>query len=838
MPKSSTERKIERIFPPLAAAQCDPQVVAIFEQIAARVRMGDVVRAMVHVPPGRGKSRVSQAMPPPGVALFLVQDHALGDEVISPDLRWRGRHFEVDGVPMCLVADEATAAARSGVNVEEAICPQCPFRDECGYMQQARERDEIAARGFGTIVATHDALEIGLKIRFDTVILDEAPRQGFVSVEAFTVEDLAFPDDPAIHAALTAITGNLLDLTRVSIDLVRSALKAIDDGPARRGKPLSQQLWGATGGAEGGHREGLSGRLRRVLDREGPRSGRRFRPLLEALLIDLECGHPTGVWFSGGKLRVSRVREPFWDDKTNFLYLDATLDPVIAERVFGPMEYIAHEVPLNAVLIQMTGATGSKQSITGDRGKARRDDLLALHEVVSKLWPTLTVIHKDAREALGKGSDPNWAHWGAVTGRNDWRDCTAVIIASRPMASTLDIEAEARGFAAGGPFDALEHNSHRDDRRERISVTAKDGTTHSIFVDDHPDPWGKRVVRRYLQDMVLQAIARIRPYNDTTKVVILACDVPPPVQPDLLLPFTEVANAIRPGGPVRSFAERFGLLPLGRYELIKHGIADWAARGVAGLADAVTGLMLRRSALALWLLGGSSTGNTFRRDRYKYLTADPPISVTGQFLTVLQDAQAKERLVLDLGGDHAALGYAHPLAGAELAAQHQLNAGGIVYTSSAHASLAYPDLYPSKMAAQRAGVAEIEQPPGTVAISYSVPRCAGRFIAYARPGAELSPSIKAKDVHTNAERRSVEPDVVADIAAAATEDPAVAMEGPTGPIVSLHRLMREWSARKRFRDGIDPKATRFRSAPRRDQSQSGTSPRAGPVSQRDRSAIP
>lgn len=94
---------------------------------------------------------------------------------------------------MCRVHERASALAKNGLSVRNALCKRCPFSEECGYQRQERELSDLAASEEGAVLfATHDYAFVPLpaRIKPDLIVFDERPRDFGVETDALSISDL------------------------------------------------------------------------------------------------------------------------------------------------------------------------------------------------------------------------------------------------------------------------------------------------------------------------------------------------------------------------------------------------------------------------------------------------------------------------------------------------------------------------------------------------------------------------------------------------------------------------------------------------------------------------
>ena len=134
-----------------------------------------------------------------------------------------------------------------------------------------------------------------------------------------------------------------------------------------------------------------------------------------------------------------------------------------------------------------------------------------------------------------------WAHHGAVTGRDDWRDVRAVIVVGRSLPPPAAIEAQAEALT-GAPIARLPRGAWYplvDATRELA-----DGSLVAAEAVRHPDPVAEAFRWRACEGELVQIIERARGVNrqsDAERVdVMVLTDVPLPMPVEAMVGAADV----------------------------------------------------------------------------------------------------------------------------------------------------------------------------------------------------------------------------------------------------------------------------------------------------------
>lgn len=559
----------------------------------------------------------------------LVEEiHARSDER-SPtvlQLKGRGASEGPEGMTMCLVPKPAAALGKLGLSVPKTLCVRCPFKDSCGYLAQEARLRRLASEPQGVvIVAPLDYAFIPLPgdVKPDLVVFDEAARNLGHITAALTFDALGAPltyDGPArrkgaeaeaqeaadAYAAMLADVRPLRVMMRdawqetpeaplrtlrargLTAEWVERALAALHDFEDRTiGERLGRELDAYNFAALNGRGLNLEKRLLGAIESHHDKGLRAFRRICEALLLELAHGRDEAVAI----LRADNVdppspdspprqgivahllQAPYFGAELPFLHLDGTGDHRMAEQLFGPLRLEWHPVERPAHVVQVTGRSFSRQSITGldSRGEAlpwqQKEDAQLRADLVAYCHgqpDALVVANKGVIEVLkSAGLRNKAAHFNDLRGRNAWEDLPAVIVIGREQPSPAAVEAIARAYAAraGDVFRGLDKGERW--LSETRGLRMRDGTARALEVETHPDPWAARVLAQIREGEALQALDRVRPHfkPEPVRVHLLS-----PIVLDVTVDRVEAWTSAKQGGSKVERALARGVLPLSERE--------------------------------------------------------------------------------------------------------------------------------------------------------------------------------------------------------------------------------------------------------------------------------
>lgn len=538
---------------------------------------------------------------------------------------------------MCLIPEAAEALAKAGHNVRGTLCNQCPFSDQCGYLEQEAELIRLAADPQGVaIFAPHNYAFLPLPrgVAPDLIAFDEGPKGHGVEHFKITLDalgkSLTFEGAAKVKSRITE-AADRADALEDELALIRPARIALRDAwqadpsgasvyatligngwTAERFRKAASALYqfeesGIKREIETarivaqGDGQAFGAKVEKIIEGKEEKIIRKLGRLFQTVAYELKTGQaePVAITFEDGRgkradaLGLSYVKPPYFKETTPFLHLDGTGDHALAEAIFGPLHLERHRVERNARVIQVQKSF-SNQSITGrDKGgnliggnvswqaPALRRDLIAFcHShpralVVGNLGVITTL--KD------EGLQSQTAHFGALRGRNDWEDLDTVILIGREQPSPQAVELIARAFAsqAGEPFQSIGANgSFPNYPTEPRPLRMRQGSPVVVKAAHHPDRWADRILSQIRDAEALQAIDRVRPIfkPDPVTVYVLA-----ELCLDLTVDETCTWAELKAGGDriARTVAQA-GFLPLSPREAERLFPVIWKDKRTAG----------------------------------------------------------------------------------------------------------------------------------------------------------------------------------------------------------------------------------------------------------------
>ena len=495
-----------------------------------------------------------------------------------------------DDEAMCPRHPVVNRAAAMGVNVQEAICDNgCSLRCSCSFQRQAAalRNDPV-----GLFLMANDYLWLPCPAPHpDLVVVDE-------SVVDKAREIISF--DPSRIVADELWAGGDLDEAMQRRRLALLVRAAVVEHPGRELAFLREH-----GAAVEAVRDALKHLAKReeaqpVLD--GRMSDKTIADILDAIeareilkiqrlfrQIGRELGLPrarlNSAWFDpaarvmvGGEIEraprvfVSALRRPRLTKEIPVLALDGTGSLALNQQIFG--EHMTGErfaVPRDAEVIQVSGKTFSRQSLTGTDRRGTPISPKRIHEAARlraqvldllRLLPgqVLWTTYKQVEDILRPDLPPHvqTAHFGALRGLNSYEHCETAVLLGREQPSAQAIEALTRPFCAtdSEPFIPIgEYVLQSRGRRMR------NAGPNIAPVQVHPDPRCQAMLEQVREAEIVQAIDRVRPVHNRRRIIVLT-NLALDITVDRAVPWTE----LRPDKFASAFA-RHGVLPLSAADL-------------------------------------------------------------------------------------------------------------------------------------------------------------------------------------------------------------------------------------------------------------------------------
>lgn len=517
----------------------------------------------------------------------------------------RGRSQPVPGRPagsderMCAKHEIAEGVATLGFNVTETLCSgpgvdgkrvECPFKDACPYFRQLSE----SRKGPGLLIGAHQYLPLKMELLkegdLDLVVIDESFWQSLVRDARVVIDRFRTwrgvgakgygpKKDEARKAADARRQEDEADFTFICDKTVAVLDRAIAE---RREPTLAEfRAAGITSGdcgfaagieyshlgrpelfpdmAEADQREALA----RAANREAFAFAR-FWKLLGGELATARDGELHSLETKIGALNMrsgdlENVYALHYTAEPRFqgvplLMIDADADDVILSRFYPGVrvERIAAEWQ-NVRIVQCSDRTGSKSAFANPANRERAwnvalDQADRLAETVARdsTRRPLVIAQKSVREAWE--ADPattarpfNVAHFGALRGRDGWKNTAGAVIVGRIEPSPAEIERLARSvfYRDETPLAFLlpDATGRVQLPKRPVALRSRAGQSETVAVSYHPDDRADRLLRQVREAELSQALARVRPVHrgaDNPCEIIVLTNIPLAIEPDAL----------------------------------------------------------------------------------------------------------------------------------------------------------------------------------------------------------------------------------------------------------------------------------------------------------------
>jgi putative DNA primase/helicase len=500
--------------------------------------------------------------------IYLARTVALADELaqrVGPAVSvrvWRGRDQENPDRPgqkMCREPDLVREARSLYADPNEVVCPICPHRETCAYLEQ---KAATAGIWFGASSLLWHEIPAVMKDAALLVIDESFALDGLKGIDGtkilIGVQDLErAPSHPSSVSRTADILAELMPrrrkllaafeahpLGRIERDrLIDAGLTAADCADARKAEwgakilirkqmtfeELREALALARGNREVARRAMLWETLRELLDDgNAARSGR-------AELIE-EIDKETGIAYRAIRLYgVSPIAKGWAELPT--LHLDATANITLLRARVPHAELVADIVadePHTHVIQYPTHAFG-KRALTNNPKLLAEVWHSAISHAQSIGGKWLIVIQQAAEQIIrewetrGESIPPfvEIAHHNALAGIDRYRDVRGIIVIGRTVPPPSDVELIA-GILTGYAVPACGNWYPA----EMVTLKALDDSVVTVEHDIHPDPLADAVLRQICDDELMQIIGRGRGPNRTASdplEIVIYGSVPVPV---------------------------------------------------------------------------------------------------------------------------------------------------------------------------------------------------------------------------------------------------------------------------------------------------------------------
>lgn len=570
-PRGTITPEPEYDAPTLSVEDGRAKLAAILHTFCEQVQVwhqggGDRLPALgIRATVGLGKSRVARdnlmslaadlrAQSLPHRVLVFTASHALAEETAAS---WRAvganvavmrgyeRNDPFSGEPMCRDLDAVRAALASAQKVRESACSgangaKCRFFDDC--LKQQNLRDVAAAE---VVVAPYDALFSGLAFERDDVALlmvDEGCwARALEQMSGVFIEEI--PDELIAGMGGDQIgrgpVGAMADLMAFR-GKVTAALVANGPGPVSR---LVLQKAGLT---VDDCQQAVQLERWRLQDPQlhpgMPAAGRgtafriatgNARVLLLAALWQSLANLIAGNSEASGQLR---IKEPDASGRHEValrrvrglhdslrgkpvLHLDATMRPVLVQRILPNLETALIDVAAPHMQVRMVSGSFGKSMLCPASGlvpeeAARRAN--RLQECVDYVrWHArrvcpgrvLVVTYKSTEAAFTDIPNVEVAHFNAIAGLDCYNDVALLISIGRPLPPSQELEA-----LTGAYFDHVPQGRYR---RDVAAIRMRSGLARGLNILRHEDEWAENLRAAICDDELIQVVGRGRGVNRT-----------------------------------------------------------------------------------------------------------------------------------------------------------------------------------------------------------------------------------------------------------------------------------------------------------------------------------
>ena len=498
---------------------------------------------------------------------------------------------EAPGEKMCRNPEARRAAEIRRLDQTKLICPVCPMRNGCAYRAQAARRADIW-------LVPHHLLFVRKPSPIGDLawlIIDENPvaaaligvgdphapntedRTLFLTIDTLRRADRVkgnAVDTERLHAARAQLIGALEaspNARMMRAALIESGLTA-DTCEQAIGLEYATKILPAT--HDGMALEDRLAELHEAdancdLDRRVT-LWREAAALLRGKHETAACAEIVTLHEAEGMVRAVRSKGrrmigPGWRVRTTII--DATLQPDLLRQIWpnvvvhdlgaldAPHRHVAQVVD-RAFSLAMLDAGDPR--IDAKERKRREANLGRLHVTLARLirkWsyhsvgPSQRILIVAQKRIVGQLQalgpllgNIEWAHHGAVTGRDDWRDVRAVIVVGRSLPPPSAVEAQAEALT-GAPIARLPHGAWYpliDATRELA-----DGTLVACETVHHPDRIAEAFRWRACEGELVHIIERARGVNrqiDAERVdVVVLTDAPLQMPVEMMISTDDIA---------------------------------------------------------------------------------------------------------------------------------------------------------------------------------------------------------------------------------------------------------------------------------------------------------
>jgi hypothetical protein len=525
-----------------------------------------------------------------------VPDHRLADEwaarlrSIAPHLSVqviRGRDYEDRLGPMCARADLAREIAKAGFSVTNRLCRvehEDGTEQRCSHYESCltnRYLSQFANGAPAVRIMPHEYLRLPRPTgqpKPDFIIIDERFWPVAVAERSFGVDRLLSHRRMDWFGRVNAAEiADLLVAAKVVHDALQEGAPLL--GRLRHSNIGATELRAAARAEFGGaddlavspamSDDDLRATLQGYRRSDATKLYRMWKCLEKE--IDTGRGHSHSVELRRNVPTVMGLQDVVYVNwrrdlrigKTPTLLIDADLDHQIARLFLPRIEIIELSVDRKAEVVQVVDTPASKTRLV--RGSPRwLSDVEALIEAQVFLGRrVLVVASKEVAKAIKQieGSEVTW--FGAIRGKDRWRDSDSAIIIGREQIPPLALEGKARAlwYDRTEPLTFLRPtpNGNYAFAQEVRGYRLRSKQPVGQLVAVHPDPDIQRVLEQVRECESAQAIDRLRLIHASKpKLVYILSNVVLDITVDRLVRWNEIV----PSAIERAILRRLPALPL------------------------------------------------------------------------------------------------------------------------------------------------------------------------------------------------------------------------------------------------------------------------------------
>lgn len=516
---------------------------------------------IVRAPAGSGKTQAyirRIAKKPPGTLIEIYAPTLNLAEEIKRSIEAQGTGHRVvvikgrdqlgsSGQPLCNRHSLANDVASKGISIFPTLCTRkgpggpevCRHYEYCGYISQY-QRCNIRIYTHAHLLVARTMLDKDLP---QVVVIDEDFALRLiekVEVSHILIQYVSgIPDCAAAMAAIQAWCQTRDDLTLLSAYQSQNAAGY----PWPKLVELLREYRPQISPAEMDHFVAQS-----VAQHQNVRT---VSVLLDHLNKVLSTGHgpsaidviPTGLVVHH-RHEITRFGDLNSPDAPSVCVVDATISEVLVRQCVPVTTFREMTFPRKALVYQCSDSICSTSSLlssrqpTADkkiRAQERLGDIQALMDELSASGKKVLVVGPSAitgnpakgiPSLLTHSSNVELAHFGAIRGLDNWKDCDALVLIGRNEPTAKEVENIARAFFYDDPVP-LQLSGQWSSRPEGYWLAS--GEQLGVEIAAHLDPRVHEVLMQIREAESIQALDRLRLiHNSSPKLVVILSKLPLP----------------------------------------------------------------------------------------------------------------------------------------------------------------------------------------------------------------------------------------------------------------------------------------------------------------------